>query len=133
MAEGFLKELLKDKKVSIRSAGTAGISGLKASEEARRAVKADGIDISAHRSVPITGDIIDSSDIILVMEYMHQESILHMSPGSGGKIHLITEYSIDDEDKGMEIPDPIGKPLEVYERVYDMIKRSLDGFATEFF
>ena len=54
---------------------------------------------------------------------MHREEVLNFVPGAEKKVYLLKRYS------GImgngEVPDPIAKPLEVYERVLGIIKEAV--------
>jgi len=71
MAEGLLKHhtaLERLDHIQITSAGTAAITGLTATNNAIRASAEHGIDISSHRSKPLTAGLVREADLILTME-----------------------------------------------------------------
>src|SRR3989339_1041573 len=74
MAEGILKQMLKDKNndiISINSAGTNAISGMPATIYSQESAKKGGINLSFHKSKPVTESLIEKNDIILVMTQEH--------------------------------------------------------------
>jgi protein-tyrosine phosphatase len=117
MAEGIFKKYLAEKlqctldrleKIGykISSAGTLGISGLTASSEAIEACAAMNIDISKHRSVALTQELIEKADYIFVMSNAHLKEILELVPGAKPKCFLLAEHK--------DIADPIGQDQKFY-------------------
>ncbi len=117
MAEGFLRrkleELGKNQQVDIFSVGTSPAAGMGASPDAIKVMEEEGIDISKHESSPLTDDMIRDADLIFAMEAHHREALTRRVPESSDKIHVLN------------IPDPIGKPIEVYRNTLALLKKSL--------
>lgn len=118
MAAGSLKATLKDKgDYKIMTAGIAAIKGMGATNEAIGVMSEQNIDISGHLSSPLSDEMIGEADLILVMETRHKENILGRRPEAKDKVHLLSEFG--------DIPDPIGKSIEFYRKVFDMIKEGV--------
>ncbi len=129
MAEGYLKSRSKElgKEILVESTGTGTVSGFKPSQEAIESMKEIGIDVSGYESSVLTKEAIDKADIILVMAPVHKEVIVRMALLAKDKIFYLREFAKEDSlDKF--IPDPIGKPIEFYRKILDVIKKSLEGF-----
>lgn len=128
MAAGLLKKMLKGKgDYKIITAGTATVKGIRPTAEALQVMSEQGVDVSNHQSSPLSDEMIDEADLILVMEKMHKENILMRRLNADNKVHLLTEFGRKElEDKLVDpnIPDPIGKSLEFYRKVFDIIKES---------
>jgi len=127
-AELFKKMLGADAdKIKILSAGVGTVVGLEASEYTVKVLQEEGIDATKHRSMPVTKDVLEAADLIIVMEHYHKERVLEIAPKAKGKVHLLREFQkAPDEIIEPEILDPIGRPLEVYERVLSLIKEGLE-------
>ena len=129
MAWGLLKKLLEEKgDYQIKTAGTAAMEGMLPTAEAIQVMADEDIDISGHLSRFLSQTMIDESDLILVMERRHKEHILKRRPRAQNKVHLLSEYGrIHQEDKLVDpdIPDPIGKSLDFYRSVFEIIKEGL--------
>ncbi|MCX7919306.1 MAG: low molecular weight protein arginine phosphatase [bacterium] len=135
MGEGLLKQILAEKQitgVTVRSAGISAGSGFTASANAIKVMRELGIDISGHKSSPITVSLIENSDIILAMEQYHKEYIESMFPEANGKVRLVREFAVDTKNY-LDIEDPIGGTLETYRRCADEIRRCLLNFVAEYF
>ncbi|RJP29666.1 MAG: threonylcarbamoyl-AMP synthase [Candidatus Omnitrophota bacterium] len=131
MAEGLLKLKLKEKKrddVEVISAGIMMLSGFGASEETIHLLKSRGIDVSRHFSQQVTKAIIRKSDIILVMEKIHEEKILQMVPEARNRLFLLKEFA-KINDSNLDIPDPIGKGMEFYESTLAVINEAVEKIA----
>jgi len=81
-----------------------------ATAEAVEAMRGYGLDLSSHRSKPVSERLVDWADLILVMEPWHQIHVTSMFPGAKGKTHLLTEYA---GGRGI-VADPYGSGTEVY-------------------
>lgn len=108
----------KDIDVFIESAGIFADAGKSASENAIRAMQKYNIDLTNHKSQPITEDLIKESDIILTMTEAHKRIL---EPLAGEKVFTVSEYAGETKD----ISDPYGGNLEKYEEtareIYDKI------------
>jgi protein-tyrosine phosphatase len=124
MAEGLFKKYLAEKLncaidrldekgYIITSAGTLGMVGFPATDEAVRACAAKGVDISNHRSRALTGLLIEQSDLIFVMAQGHKDAVMGISPEAAQKCLLLAE--------GADIRDPIGQSQAVYDKCAELI------------
>jgi len=103
---------------SVQSAGTADIAGMPASTGALTACAARGIDIRSHRSRGLTASLVKDSDLILVMERAHREEVLSLHRQAADRCFLL--------DPDGEIEDPIGQPLEVFQRCAQQIHGAIE-------
>ena len=108
---------LVEKGYTVTSAGTLGIVGFPASDEAVEACAAKGVDISGHRSRALTTHLIEQSDFIFAMTRGHRDAVVEMSPGAANKCSLL--------DDGIDIPDPIGQSQAVYDNCAERIDRAI--------
>ncbi len=131
MAEGYLVKRLKDigiNDVVIVSSGTGAIPGLKPTKEAIHVMKEQGIDVSEYISSSLSKMHIQNADAILAMEPGHRDRVLDMIPEAKNKIYLLREFSSESNRKTGSIGDPIGKSLEFYREIFEIIKDSIEGF-----
>ncbi|MCX7994165.1 MAG: Sua5/YciO/YrdC/YwlC family protein [candidate division WOR-3 bacterium] len=113
MAVGIIKTMIDERYVEIKSAGTAAVDGLPASENALLIVKEFGGDISSHRTKYLTRELVDEADLILVMEYKHYETVVELSPAAAIKTFLLKEYKRKRRSDN-EVSDPVGRDLYTY-------------------
>jgi len=122
MGEGILKDLAAaapDVAIDVSSAGTLGIVGAPATDEAVRVARAHGVDITAHTSSAVTSERIAEADVVLAMTELHVEELRARFPGDSERIHLLSVYA---DGSDVDVPDPIGGPVEEYEDAYRMIE-----------
>ena len=128
MAEGMLKKRLPERmagKVVISSAGTHALHGNMAQPQAIAVMRASGIDISGHRARQLTGALVRSSDLILVMERLHLRLVKVSAMLSPAKVRMITAYEA--KGKPYDVPDPMGQPVTAYEDSAAIIHNCVKG------
>lgn len=107
-----------DLDIFVESAGLFAEDGAAASEHAIAALEKYNIDLSAHRSQPVTEDLLRQSDLILTMTQGHKKLLEGMAPG---KVFTLKEYAGATGD----IADPYGGDLEEYkeaaQEIYDTL------------
>lgn len=129
MAKGLLKSILKDRQdLMVISAGIAALPGLRPTQETIEVMARHRIDVSSHLTQRLTDEMIEEADLVLVMERMHKQEILNRLPHSKKKVFLLREYadSPSGSDMDIEVPDPIAKPMEVYESCFGMIREAVE-------
>lgn len=135
MAEGLLKKALKElgkDDVRVGSAGVNAVDGLPPMRETVEVMKREGIDVSGFKSKALTDEDIMNFGLILVMATHHMHDIVRMVPLAASKTHLLRQYGLNDDATAGEDPDiqdPIGKPVEVYERILGVIKEEAKRVA----
>jgi len=128
MAKALLeKKLAKDhrKDVEVFSAGLMTMGGSSATEETKAILSQEGIDVSTHRSQRLTREMIKKSDLILVMEKIHEVRILEMAPDIKNRLFLLKEFAKINND-GFDILDPIGKSMDFYADTSLIIKEAVE-------
>lgn len=128
MAKGLLEKKLKElerKDIEVSSAGIAILSGYRATEETITLMQKEGIDVSGHYTQRITPEMIKKADIILVMEKIQEARILQLVPQAKNRVFLLKEFAKIEED-GLDISDPIGKPMVEYEKTLYTIKQAIE-------
>ncbi len=131
MAKALLEQKLKQngrRNLEVLSAGIMVSSGLGATETTKELLKQQGLDISGHRSQKINESLVRKSDIILVMEKLHEEELLKLVPEAANKVFLIKEFA-KIKDNNLHIVDPIGKPMDFYAQTFAVIKEAIERIA----
>ncbi len=100
---------LADAGIEADSAGTDPAFD-KATAEAIEAMRGYGLDLSAHRSKPVSERLIEWADLILVMEPWQRMHVTSLFPAADGKTRLLTDYA---GERGI-VADPFGSGIEVY-------------------
>lgn len=121
MASGIFKKILTEKnlnKINVFSAGTFAKSNSCATENAIKACKEIGVDISNHLSRSIFDVNINEIDKFIVMTQMHRDFLIDLGV-KREKIFIL----------GKQILDPFGGDLEVYKMCRDQICNALNEFV----
>jgi protein-tyrosine-phosphatase len=105
------------------SAGVAARTGEPVSENSVLALKKVGIDISDHRSQPLTQRMLDEALAVLCMTESHRAMIQVQAEPVPKNVFLFREFVPGDSDR--EIGDPYGGPLKIYEAARDEMVESI--------
>lgn len=133
MAEGLFLKHLEDQGLTdqfvVESAGTSGWHENELPDPRMVATaKAKGISLIS-RSRKLVGEDFDTFDYILVMDQQNLRDTqdLHATnPEAEVQIELMREY--DDQDVGMDVPDPYFGGRQGFEHVYRILDRSTKSF-----
>ncbi|WP_024832945.1 low molecular weight protein arginine phosphatase [Ruminiclostridium josui] len=123
MAEGLMKEALKDLKDSPRIIATSrGISAFDGDPASGHSVKAMknlwDIDISSHKAKILTNTDAEQADLILTMTRQHRDIIKRLYPQKKDQVFTLKEYVYPDlnpDGSAADISDPYGMSYDVYE------------------
>ncbi|MBI4343613.1 MAG: low molecular weight protein arginine phosphatase [Candidatus Omnitrophica bacterium] len=134
MAERYLKHLLRQAgmdTIQVESAGVFAVEGMGATSETQRVLRDVGADAADHRARTLTPSLAQGADLILTMEQFQLEEVLRRAPSAHGKTHLLKRYGLAPSELPVQvnIPDPIGKPLEVYEVCFSEIREAVERVA----
>ncbi|MDQ7794186.1 MAG: low molecular weight protein arginine phosphatase [bacterium] len=124
----------------ILAAGTAAVPGSGASALAIQVMGERGLDLGGHRARILSRDLVEQADLVLTMTRAHRQAVLDLVPGAADRTFTLREYAgcpvnppVDEE---LDISDPLGRGLEVYqavagelERLADEVGRRLGGGA----
>ena len=130
-AEGLLKNLVQKKgldDIIIDSAGLLALPGNSASGLAQKVAAEYDVDLSGHIAKSVKEDIVDGSDLILVMENSHAKDLLDAFPEAEDKVFLIRRFArFGSRDRG--IADPYGLNYEAYRFCFLDIQDCVSGLA----
>jgi protein-tyrosine phosphatase len=128
MAEWGFRDMLERKELwqfVPCSAGVAAVPGLAPTENTLLVLSERGIDASAHRSVALDRDLVETADIVLGMSRAHVNMIAGLLPDARKKPFVLREFSYARD--GRDIPDPIGLSLDQYRSCFRVIEDCFDG------
>lgn len=130
MAAAMFDKIVRDNEldVYIESAGLFAADNEPASDNAIKAVAKYGVDLSGHRSQPVTEELLKECDLILTMTEAHKQILEQAAPD---KVYTLSEYA----GSGGDIKDPYGGDLEEYEEtaaeIYDLLTDAAERIADE--
>lgn len=108
----------------VLSAGVSAYPGQPASIESVEVVRSRGGCLDAHLSRRVSRDLVRHSDLILTMTDDHRQALLAAFPDAEPRTRLL-------DPQGLDVIDPIGASLEVYEQTAQDIEAALDALLDE--
>ena len=109
---------LEKRGISILSAGTYAMPGMRATSQAVDAVKDLGMDLSRHRSRSLTVELIHQADVIYTMGRGHAQAVRSLVPSAVDKVQTL--------DPDGDIEDPIGSDLAVYKSLANQLSTLIE-------
>lgn len=123
MAEALWRSRLGDETGwKVESAGTWALDGQPAARHAQQALKGRGLDLSQHHSRVVNRELLESFNLILVMEQSHKEALRFEFPGVASHVYLLSEMV----DESRDIYDPVGGSLLDFEDTARELDRILE-------
>ena len=126
MAEALLRARLASDEErrhwQIDSAGVWTVDGRPASTLAIEEMARRGIDLSAHRSRSVTGELMCEADLVLAMTQSHVAALEAAFPERASKIHLMSAMV----DKAFDINDPYGGTRLEYQYVAEELTHLIE-------
>lgn len=132
LAEGILRQSLAKRGrtgIEVLSAGSSATKGAAVSKHAREIAESAGLDLDGKRSTPLSADLIERSDLILVMEPHHRTEVLNLVPGADERVSLLGD--LGPGRRGRAIADPFGRGADDYRRCYEQLRELIDGGLDE--
>lgn len=127
LAEAIAKRLIATAgrtDIHVSSAGTQAWDDSPASDGSILVGMERGLELSGHRSRQLTREILDESELILVMSASHLAYVKEMDPAANA--HLLGGYASGSPDNHT-VQDPFGGDLAAYRETADDLERELAG------
>jgi tRNA threonylcarbamoyl adenosine modification protein (Sua5/YciO/YrdC/YwlC family) len=121
---GCAPAALGDAGVMVMSAGISAMMGARPSPEAVKVMERLGLQLADHESQPLSSQLVHHADIIWTMTRAHRQAIVSQWPEASSRTHLL---DVEQND----IADPIGGPVEFYEKCAVQIKAHLEKRIAE--
>src|SRR5262249_17228707 len=86
-----------------------------------------GVSLAAHRSAPVSAELLAEADLILVMQGSHAAEIGRRWPRYIGQVRLLGAYLAS---APYELPDPWGQEDAVFDRVFARIGEGVKRLGT---
>ena len=118
LAEALFRDLVKDREdYHVTSAGLGAYGGQPASKHSVALAATRGLDLTGHRSRPVTPALVNAATHIFAMSGNHLAVIESDFPEAAEKAYLVSEFCADDRLRGADVPDPFGMHLSDYQAV----------------
>lgn len=128
LAEALARDHLRRRgwaHVEVASAGTHAEEGEPAAKHSVVVGERRGLDLAAHRSRPLTPELVAWADLILVMGAGHLTPVRWM--GGAEKVALIGDFAAGGDARGVSVPDPYGGDESTYARTLAVLDEMLDA------
>lgn len=123
MAEALARREVRRRSlaVEVRSAGTFAARGQPAAGGAMRTAGRHGLDLSEHRSEPVTEELLDWADVVYGMTPSHVRVVDRLAGRDAADL-LTDVLPPDHPARGGPVSDPVGGPDAAYEEAFDLIE-----------
>jgi len=115
-AQGLFTKLVDQKGhkgVDAESAGLLALPGNSATFFAQKVAAEYGVDLTGHKAKLVSEKLVTGSDLILVMEKSHKDSLLTSFPMATDKVFLIRHFArFGSRNRG--VADPYGLNYDAY-------------------
>lgn len=137
LAEGLARLRFGGSPVRFASAGLHAVAGQPASEGSLLTAAESGVDLSGHRSRPLSAGLLDGADWVIAMTRGQVAQARVRFPDYPGRLGLLGLPGVDlaaapDAAGGEEVADPFGGQLADYHRMTEQVARLLEGWRAVF-
>jgi len=108
----------------VDSAGTGAPESMPADEIVAEFARDDGMDLSEHRSKLVTMPMLRDSELILVMERYHLQTLQQAAPEVTGRTLLLGHWN-----EQRDLPDPHRQSMDMYLAVFSQLREDLALWA----
>nr|WP_301295415.1 low molecular weight protein-tyrosine-phosphatase [Pseudomonas nitroreducens] len=122
--EHLLRQNLADSGIRVSSAGLTAVVGHPLERTALDTLQRHGQQPNEHQARQLTPQILQASDLVLVMERRHLQDVFRLSPVSRGKTFLLGKWQSD-----RDIPDPYRRGTAAFEHAYALIEEGATAWS----
>lgn len=128
LAEAYFQSLVdKDgRRIMVRSAGLETTPGKSAHEKAKAVALEHRLSLDEHATTQVHVELLDKSDLIVVMEIVQKHRIQRLCPEAKGKVVLLGRF---DSVGPLEIADPYSGTSEDFQSCFQQVSRCCDVLA----
>ena len=110
--------------VRVDSAGISAAWDAPAAENAIAAAAEHGLDLTGHRSQPLTPELVAWADLVLAMSASHLVGVRELAGEVDDKAALLTEFAGAGADA---VDDPFGGSIDSYRRIHAQLEKLIDA------
>jgi len=126
-AARLLERTLAPAGIRVLQAGFIG-AGRRAPTEAVVAARGRALDLSEHRSRPLTSDLVRGADLVVVMDAAQRDAVCDVFGARPSQVVLLGDFDPEPID-ARAIYDPVDQAVEVFDAVYTRIERCVQELA----
>ncbi|MDF3865237.1 low molecular weight phosphotyrosine protein phosphatase [Pseudomonas denitrificans (nom. rej.)] len=122
--EHLLQRNLAGTGIRVSSAGLTAVVGHPLERNALETLQRHGQQPHEHQARQLTPQILQASDLVLVMEHRQLQDVIRLSPVSRGKTFLLGKWQSE-----REIPDPYCRGRAAFEHAYALIEEGAEAWS----
>lgn len=128
LAEAYFRSLVeKDGRgITVRSAGLETTPGQPADDRAKAVALEHRLSLDEHATTQVHRELLDQSDLIVVMEIVQKDRVQRLYTRSKGKVVLLGRF---DSGGSLEIADPYNGVSEDFLSCFQQVSRCCDNLA----
>ncbi len=130
-AEGLFTKVVTQRGLKSITADSAGLLALPdntATHLAQQVAAEYGVDLAEHKAKSVSKNLVEWSDLILVMEKSHEDALLAAFPEAAGRVLLLRHFARQGSRR-RGIADPYGLQYEAYRFCFLDIEDSVSGLV----
>lgn len=109
-----LYDLHREKDIFVSSCGTSAQTGDISTQNAIAVMQKYDVDLIKHRATSMFDIDVENYDLILCMTEAHKFNFLTYFPKMSGKVFTLKEYVYGEDEQNINISDPWGYDIRVY-------------------
>lgn len=129
-ADYLMRAESKGKALSVESCGLNVVNRIPAPDEAISTARKFGLNMEGHLSKGWEACELGDADLILAMEFWQYLMLIESFPHKKENIKLLREFAPFPENLLCNINDPFGQGVEIFEKCFSQIKRSIANINT---
>ena len=114
------------RQMTVRSAGLETTPGKPAHAKAKAVASHNRLSLDEHATTQLHKELLDQSDLVIVMELVQKDRVQRLYPGSRGKTVLLGRF---DSVGSLEIADPYSGTSEDFNSCFQQVRRCCDVLA----
>jgi len=122
--EHLLRENLNGSGIRVSSAGLTALVGRPLEPTALATLQRHGQQPQEHQARQLTPQMLQTADLVLVMEQRHLQDVHRLSPVARGKTFLLGKWQHE-----REIPDPFRQGAAAFEHAYALIEEGARAWS----
>jgi protein-tyrosine phosphatase len=132
VAEAMLKQELQKRgeaNLVVISAGLHAVAGRSADPRSVKVAPEFGISVIQHRARPLNQNLVDTSDLVVVMDTVNAAEFLLLYPKSSEKLFFLRQFSVYKQADGCDIPDPYPGDEQGMRDCCRILRECVEGLA----
>ena len=128
LAATYFESLIQKRRgsIDVRSAGFEVTPGRPADSISKVVARQQHVSLDAHVATQLYSELVDRSDLIVVMEMSQKDRINRLYPKAKGKTVLLGSF---DSSGSLEIRDPYGRSIEEFQFCLEQIMRCCNSLS----